>query len=95
MRATPFHLGQRLVLWLIHIYRYTLSALIGRQCRFLPTCSEYAAQAVRTHGVIQGTRLAFGRIARCHPWGDSGFDPVPDAPHSADRRKKDNSTSIE
>jgi len=70
-------LVQRLALGLIFLYRVTLSAVMGRQCRFLPTCSEYAADAIRTHGALKGAGLALRRIARCHPWGGSGYDPVP------------------
>ncbi len=61
----------------ILIYRYSLSAFIGRQCRYLPTCSDYAIQAVEKHGAIKGGWLAMKRLLRCHPWGGSGFDPVP------------------
>jgi uncharacterized protein len=59
-------------------YQLTLSALIGRRCRFLPTCSEYAMEAIRRHGVWRGLRLGAGRVCRCHPWGGDGFDPVPE-----------------
>ena len=59
-------------------YRYSLSALLGRQCRFAPTCSEYAIEAIERHGAIAGGWLALRRIARCHPWGGSGYDPVPE-----------------
>ncbi|MEQ8603368.1 MAG: membrane protein insertion efficiency factor YidD [Marivibrio sp.] len=69
--------AQRLALGLIFLYRVTLSAVMGRQCRFLPTCSEYAADAIRSHGAAKGAGLALRRIARCHPWGGSGYDPVP------------------
>jgi putative membrane protein insertion efficiency factor len=61
----------------IHLYRFTLSYFLGRQCRFHPTCSAYALEAIETHGVLKGYRLATRRILRCHPWGASGFDPVP------------------
>lgn len=61
----------------LRAYKLTLSPLIGRQCRFLPTCSEYAAQALILHGPVRGSWLAAGRLCRCHPWGKSGFDPVP------------------
>lgn len=58
-------------------YKLTLSPYIGRQCRFLPTCSEYAAEALIVHGPARGAILAAGRLCRCHPWGESGYDPVP------------------
>lgn len=75
--ATRLNWAQRLALGLIFLYRVTLSAVMGRQCRFLPTCSEYAADAIRSHGAAKGAGLALRRIARCHPWGGSGYDPVP------------------
>lgn len=58
-------------------YRYTLSSIMGRQCRYLPTCSEYAEEAVMRHGAIAGGIMATARICRCHPWGGHGYDPVP------------------
>jgi putative membrane protein insertion efficiency factor len=65
----------RLLIWL---YRHSLSTFLGRNCRFLPTCSDYANEAIRIHGPIQGSALALSRFCRCHPWGGSGFDPVPE-----------------
>ncbi len=64
---------------LVLAYRYSLSALIGNECRFKPTCSEYASDAITAHGAIRGGWLAIRRVARCHPWGGSGWDPVPPA----------------
>ncbi len=68
---------------LIWLYRHSLSYFIGRNCRFLPTCSAYADEAIQLHGPVKGTQLAMRRFCRCHPWpklgGGSGFDPVP--PH--------------
>lgn len=61
----------------IVVYRYTLSPLLGPRCRFLPSCSEYAIEAIRLHGPIVGGLLGVRRIARCHPLGGSGYDPVP------------------
>lgn len=61
----------------LRAYKLTLSPLIGRQCRFLPTCSEYAADALIGHGPWRGSWLAARRLCRCHPWGGSGYDPVP------------------
>jgi uncharacterized protein len=58
-------------------YRYSLSMLIGRRCRFLPTCSEFADEALARHGAWAGGWMAAGRICRCHPWGAAGYHPVP------------------
>jgi len=58
-------------------YKLTLSLLIGNRCRFEPTCSDYAAQALIVHGPWRGGLLATRRLCRCHPWGGSGHDPVP------------------
>jgi len=66
------------VLLLIRLYQLTLSSFMGRNCRFLPTCSEYATEAIERHGVWCGGWLAVKRISKCHPWGSSGFDPVPE-----------------
>ena len=62
---------------IIITYRVTVSSLIGRQCRYLPSCSEYAEDAIGKHGVWAGSWMGFFRICRCHPWGGSGLDPVP------------------
>jgi len=67
------------MLAIIAAYRLTLSAIIGRRCRYLPTCSDYAAEAISRHGAWCGFWLAASRVSRCHPWGGEGFDPVPDA----------------
>jgi putative membrane protein insertion efficiency factor len=67
----------------LRAYKLTLSPLIGRHCRFVPTCSEYAAQALISHGPWRGGLLAARRLCRCHPWGPAGYDPPPprrDAP---------------
>ena len=58
-------------------YKVTLSPWIGRQCRFIPTCSDYAAEALTLHGPFRGGALAARRLCRCHPFGGSGYDPVP------------------
>ena len=70
-------LYKRSVRWALTAYKVTLSPFIGRQCRYVPSCSEYAAQALETHGPAKGTLLAFRRVCRCNPWGGSGYDPVP------------------
>jgi hypothetical protein len=73
-----------ILVWSIRIYQLTLSPaltfLFGATggCRFTPTCSQYALEAVREHGAIAGGRLAARRICRCHPWGNCGHDPVPE-----------------
>ncbi|HXA02547.1 MAG TPA: membrane protein insertion efficiency factor YidD [Cytophagaceae bacterium] len=61
----------------IRIYQYMISPLIPGACRFTPTCSEYSADAIKKHGVIKGLVLGIKRIGKCHPWGGSGYDPVP------------------
>jgi putative membrane protein insertion efficiency factor len=61
----------------VHIYRWLLSPLLGPSCRYLPTCSDYALEALARHGVAIGAWLALRRILRCHPWGGLGYDPVP------------------
>lgn len=71
------NLYERCVRGALRAYKWTLSPLIGRQCRFLPTCSEYAADALIRHGPWRGSWLATRRLCRCHPWGGSGYDPVP------------------
>lgn len=58
-------------------YRYLISPFTPASCRYQPTCSAYAIEAIEKHGVIAGARLALRRLARCHPWGDAGYDPVP------------------
>ncbi len=64
----------------IHLYRYLVSPLLPMSCRYLPSCSDYALQALKTHGPTRGLGLAVRRLARCHPWGGHGLDPVP--PHT-------------
>jgi putative membrane protein insertion efficiency factor len=68
-----------LVLLPVRVYRLAVSPLLAPCCRYAPTCSAYAVEAVERHGVGRGLKLALGRILRCHPWGGSGFDPVPPA----------------
>lgn len=67
----------KILIALIAGYRYFLSPLLGRSCRFFPSCSEYAAEALERHGALRGSWLAVRRIARCHPWHPGGYDPVP------------------
>lgn len=65
------------LIWLVRLYRVAISPWLGGNCRFDPTCSNYAIEALQRHGVLRGSWLAARRIARCHPWGGSGYDPVP------------------
>lgn len=66
-----------LLLGLIRAYRLVLSPWWGRQCRFTPSCSEYASEAIDRHGPLEGSWMALRRLGRCHPWCPGGFDPVP------------------
>jgi len=66
-----------ILLAMIRGYQYLLSPFLGSQCRFTPTCSHYAAEALKRHGAIKGANLAGRRLLRCHPWCDGGYDPVP------------------
>ena len=65
-------------LTLVRFYRYAVSPLLPRSCRFHPSCSAYALEAIATHGLWRGGWLAVKRIGRCHPWNDGGHDPVPE-----------------
>ncbi|MDE7471442.1 MAG: membrane protein insertion efficiency factor YidD [Paramuribaculum sp.] len=71
----------RLIKWLlilpIRFYQLSISPMLPKSCRFEPTCSAYAVEALRRHGPVKGLWLAVRRILRCHPWGGSGYDPVP------------------
>ena len=61
----------------VHVYRLCISPMLPPSCRFTPTCSEYALEALRCHGPFKGLWLTVKRLSRCHPWGGSGYDPVP------------------
>ena len=65
---------------LVRLYQLLISPLLGQRCRFHPTCSQYAIEALQRHGALRGTWLAMRRIVRCHPWNPGGVDPVPDRP---------------
>lgn len=69
--------GQRLLRGAIRVYQIALSPYFGNQCRFYPTCSEYAMDAIAKHGALKGSWLAIRRIGRCHPYHPGGHDPVP------------------
>jgi putative membrane protein insertion efficiency factor len=80
-------IARALLLGLIRAYQLTLSPWLGPRCRYEPTCSRYAAEAITRFGVRQGVWLAVKRLGRCHPWGRSGYDPVPALESPAARRR--------
>lgn len=67
----------RPLIGLVRFYRLVFSPWLGMNCRYQPTCSSYAIEALQVHGALRGSWLAAKRIGRCHPWGGSGYDPVP------------------
>ena len=69
---------KQIIITAIRVYQFTLSAVLGPRCRFYPTCSHYAAEAVKTHGVAKGLGLTVRRVIKCHPFHPGGFDPVPE-----------------
>ena len=72
-----------LILILLKVYKFLISPFLGNNCRFLPSCSDYAYEAITSKGVIKGGALAIKRLTKCHPWGKSAFDPV-------NKQKKEN-----
>ena len=68
---------RRFFIFLISCYKVLLSPFLGNNCRFYPTCSSYAQEAIATHGVIKGSKMAIMRLGKCHPWHEGGVDPVP------------------
>ena len=75
--SAHWSLGARILALPVRAYRRFLSPLKPPTCRFVPTCSHYALDALRQHGSLRGSWLTLRRLCRCHPWGGSGFDPVP------------------
>ena len=73
----PSRFSVRVALLVVRGYQLMLRPMLSGQCRYLPTCSEYAAEAIATHGVLRGGWMGLTRVMRCHPFGGSGFDPVP------------------
>mgnify|MGYP003589245863 CR=1 FL=1 len=71
------NLAQKLVLGLIKVYQYTLSPMLGSPCRFFPSCSVYAQEAIGKYGVLKGGWLSLKRLGKCHPFHPGGYDPVP------------------
>ena len=101
---------QKVLHWCIRFYQIVISPMLGPRCRYIPTCSQYAIEALRVQGTTKGVYLSARRLCRCHPWGGYGYDPVPKKPsrfisfHSIDlkvsyvyvplRKSKKLSTSI-
>ncbi len=69
---------KRFLILIVRFYQYSISPYTPASCRYTPTCSQYAIEALQRHGVIKGGWLALKRILRCHPWGGHGYDPVPE-----------------
>ena len=76
----------KILILIVRLYQLTISPLLGANCRFAPTCSAYAIEAIQVHGPFKGGWLGLKRISSCHPWGGQGYDPVPNA-----KQKKPNS----
>ncbi|MCC8037210.1 MAG: membrane protein insertion efficiency factor YidD [Bacteroidales bacterium] len=68
---------KKLLILPIRFYQLAISPMLPQSCRYVPTCSQYAIEALQKHGALKGSWLAIKRICRCHPWGGSGYDPVP------------------
>lgn len=77
-QATLRRLPRQVLMAPVRFYRFFLSPWLGSACRFEPTCSAYALQALERHGALRGSALSAGRLMRCHPWCNGGFDPVPE-----------------
>ena len=69
---------RRIVILLIRLYQYLVSPVLGNHCRFHPSCSCYAVDALQQHGTLKGIYLTIRRLGRCHPWHEGGYDPVPE-----------------
>ncbi len=78
LAARLLHAPALLLMALIRVYQRLVRPLLPRSCRFHPTCSDYAAEAIRRHGAARGSFLAASRVARCHPFNEGGVDPVPE-----------------
>ena len=83
----PYPSGERslmrkIFIALITVYRYAISPFLGNHCRFYPSCSHYAQEAIDLHGVARGSYLTLRRLGKCHPWHEGGADPVPPCKHT-------------
>ena len=82
----PFALLSWGMIGLLRVYQYGISPLLGPRCRFWPSCSQYAVEAIQVHGPLKGAWLALKRIVKCHPGHPGGVDPVPPGPHETPRK---------
>ena len=78
----------------VRAYQWTVRPLIGAHCRFWPSCSDYAIEALRLHGAVRGSAMTTRRILRCNPWHEGGFDPVPGTDRPADGHLEDGPTGL-
>jgi uncharacterized protein len=78
-----------LLVGLIRIYQLAISPLLGQRCRYYPSCSAYTLEAIQVHGALKGSWLGVRRVARCHPWADGGYDPVPPARKNSASESRD------
>jgi uncharacterized protein len=92
LRPRLFRFPSSLLLAMLRAYKYAISPTLLPACRYVPTCSEYAADAVERHGVLRGTLMGLWRLLRCHPFARGGFDPVP---HSANSSADDSCWRVE
>ncbi|MEX2367948.1 MAG: membrane protein insertion efficiency factor YidD [Balneolaceae bacterium] len=83
----------RLVIWIVRFYQAAISPYLGPSCRHVPTCSGYMIEAVREWGFFRGAWLGVKRFSKCHPWGTSGYDPVPKNPPADGKRRSENPTA--
>jgi hypothetical protein len=88
MARTFERLAVALLLGILRVYKLGISPFLGPSCRYAPSCSDYAAEALRVHGVMRGAWLAVRRVLRCHPLGGSGFDPVPQSDGEVEKRRR-------
>jgi putative membrane protein insertion efficiency factor len=73
---------RKVFILIISLYRYAVSPFLGSNCRFHPSCSQYAQDAIALHGIFRGVYLTLRRIGKCHPWHEGGVDPVPPCKHT-------------
>jgi putative membrane protein insertion efficiency factor len=76
---------KHILIFLVNVYRIGISPYLGPSCRYSPTCSKYALDALQIHGALKGTWLTAKRILSCHPWSEGGYDPVPGTDHDHDQ----------